>query len=238
MLESLSPIDVALIKKIGGNGQAYTLPIASPTVLGGVQPVAKTAEMTQSVGVDEAGALWAPPGSGGGSSSEAYSVEYTTGEMTEDVDLVRINITDNDMWRKIINADYIKIEGTVIKPSDGTTTGTVSFGLASSAINSAMSLWVKYFDKQSILLSGKGLFNVKFGGFLDPKIADSDISYNGDNSRNAVASVYAAVNNGGVKINNVPTTLRLGVFKNTSFLLTCTTPMGAGTVFTVTAIKE
>ena len=68
MLESLSPIDVALIKKIGGNGSSYTLPIASPTVLGGVQPVAKTDAMTQSVGVDEAGALFTAPGSGGGSS--------------------------------------------------------------------------------------------------------------------------------------------------------------------------
>ena len=36
----------------------YTLPIASSTVLGGVMPVAKTDAMTQSVGVDEAGALW------------------------------------------------------------------------------------------------------------------------------------------------------------------------------------
>ena len=44
----------------------YTLPIASPTVLGGVQPVAKTDAMTQSVGVDEAGALFTAPGSGGG----------------------------------------------------------------------------------------------------------------------------------------------------------------------------
>lgn len=54
----------------GDPGDSYTLPIASPTVLGGVQPVAKTDAMTQSVGVDEAGALWAIPGSGGGSGGE------------------------------------------------------------------------------------------------------------------------------------------------------------------------
>ncbi len=42
----------------GDPGASYTLPIASPTVLGGVQPVAKTDAMTQSVGVDESGALW------------------------------------------------------------------------------------------------------------------------------------------------------------------------------------
>lgn len=36
----------------------YTLPIASPAVLGGVKPIAKTDAMTQGVGVDDAGALW------------------------------------------------------------------------------------------------------------------------------------------------------------------------------------
>lgn len=67
MLKSLSPIDVALIKKIGGNGSSYTLPIASETTLGGVKPVTKTDAMTQSVGVDEAGALFTKPGESGGS---------------------------------------------------------------------------------------------------------------------------------------------------------------------------
>ncbi len=40
------------------SGGTYTLPIASPTVLGGVKPIAKTDAMTQGVGVDETGALW------------------------------------------------------------------------------------------------------------------------------------------------------------------------------------
>ena len=50
----------------GDPGATYTLPIASSTQLGGVQPVAKTEAMTQSVGVDDAGALWTAPGSGEG----------------------------------------------------------------------------------------------------------------------------------------------------------------------------
>ena len=45
----------------GGSG-SYTLPIASPSTLGGVMPAAKTDEMTQAVGVDGAGGLWALPG--------------------------------------------------------------------------------------------------------------------------------------------------------------------------------
>ena len=44
------------------DGQKYTLPIASSTKLGGVQPAAKTDAMTQAVGVDDAGALWTAPG--------------------------------------------------------------------------------------------------------------------------------------------------------------------------------
>lgn len=43
----------------------YTLPTASPTVLGGVKPIAKTDAMTQGVGVDDAGTLWTAAGSGG-----------------------------------------------------------------------------------------------------------------------------------------------------------------------------
>ena len=50
----------------GDPGATYTLPIASSTQLGGVQPTAKTDTMTQAVGVDADGALWTAPGSGEG----------------------------------------------------------------------------------------------------------------------------------------------------------------------------
>ncbi len=36
----------------------YDLPIATPSTLGGVKPIAKTADMTQAVGVDENGLLY------------------------------------------------------------------------------------------------------------------------------------------------------------------------------------
>ena len=49
----------------GDPGDTYTLPIASSTQLGGVQPASKTETMTQAVGVDEAGGLWTAPGGGG-----------------------------------------------------------------------------------------------------------------------------------------------------------------------------
>lgn len=44
----------------------YTLPVASATTLGGVKPIAKTATMTQYVGVDANGVLYTLPGSGSG----------------------------------------------------------------------------------------------------------------------------------------------------------------------------
>lgn len=49
-----------------GGGGEYNLPVASATRLGGVMPAAKTDEMTQAVGVDDAGGLWTMAGGGGG----------------------------------------------------------------------------------------------------------------------------------------------------------------------------
>ena len=68
----------------GDPGATYTLPIASSTQLGGVQPAAKTDTMTQAVGVDEAGGLWTVPGSGGGGSGAFElidTIDWSTEEM-------------------------------------------------------------------------------------------------------------------------------------------------------------
>lgn len=45
-----------------GAGTPYTLPMADAITLGGVKPIAKTDDMTGSVGVDENGQLWVKPG--------------------------------------------------------------------------------------------------------------------------------------------------------------------------------
>lgn len=52
----------------------YVLPIATPTVLGGVKPVAKTESMTQDVGVDNEGKLYA---AGGSAVGKIYKKSYT-----------------------------------------------------------------------------------------------------------------------------------------------------------------
>ena len=118
MLKSLSPIDVALIKKIGGNGSSYTLPIASSTALGGVQPADKTDAMTQSVGVDEAGGLWTVPGSGGGSGGYEDTVLFEI-ETTEEVSLIESDTLSNlGVAEKLCNADFIYSDVSIVPPSN------------------------------------------------------------------------------------------------------------------------
>ena len=76
----------------GDPGDTYTLPIASSTQLGGVQPVAKTDAMTQSVGVDAGGALWTAPGGGAipGGDDSPYELAATI-EITESVTSITQN---------------------------------------------------------------------------------------------------------------------------------------------------
>ena len=125
MLESLSPIDVALIKKIGGNGSSYTLPIASSTVLGGVQPVAKTDEMTQSVGVDATGGLWTAEASGGGSSGGGFEtlIDFTTEEAVTEFTIP--NSIVGPVAAKIREASTVYVYLYVPKYTDDTETSTI-----------------------------------------------------------------------------------------------------------------
>ena len=88
----LSAEDVGALPESTVIPSPYTLPIASSTKLGGVKPVAKTDAMTQSVGVDEAGALWAPPGSGGGG-SDWRLIKII--EITEEVASISFNLDDD-----------------------------------------------------------------------------------------------------------------------------------------------
>ena len=79
----------------GDPGASYTLPIASATQLGGVKPVAKTDAMTQSVGVDAAGALWAPAASGGGSGGGFVDAKLVYELITtEQVSEISISLTE------------------------------------------------------------------------------------------------------------------------------------------------
>lgn len=67
-------------------GGTYTLPTASPTVLGGVKPIAKTNAMTQGVGVDEAGALW--------TAAEGGAYKILVNQTLEEAAAVNISMTE------------------------------------------------------------------------------------------------------------------------------------------------
>ena len=73
----------------------YVLPTATPSTLGGVSPVAKTATMTQPVGVDSStGRLYTAPSSGGGAGgADGFS---PTATVTKSNGVATITITDKD----------------------------------------------------------------------------------------------------------------------------------------------
>lgn len=145
---------------------AYTLPIASSTQLGGVQPVAKTDAMTQSVGVDAAGALFTVPGSGGGSAgSEGYEtiVDFTAEEA---VTVFQTDaITDTAIINKIKNASILMISIYVPNNSqdaESTSNGTVDIAFYNgswssdawtglSVIPNPTQTWCKYGSKDILI---------------------------------------------------------------------------------------
>ena len=59
------------------------IPVATSTTLGGVKPVAKTSNMTQSVGVDVNGALYTAPGGGGTGSGDMLKSVYDPTSIVE-----------------------------------------------------------------------------------------------------------------------------------------------------------
>lgn len=109
-------------EKLAAEGDTYTLPIASSTVLGGVKPVSKTDAMTQSVGVDEAGALWAPASSGGGFVDAKLVYELIT---TEQVSEISISLTE-EQKNTLKSANQFCIYLDLQQANEVTTTETTS----------------------------------------------------------------------------------------------------------------
>ena len=67
------------------NNKLENIPIATSTTLGGVKPVAKTSNMTQSVGVDANGALYTAPGGGGTGSGDMLKSVYDPQNKSTDI---------------------------------------------------------------------------------------------------------------------------------------------------------
>lgn len=87
--------------ELSAGDNAYELPIANNEVLGGVMPIAKTAEMSQGVGVDENGRLFTFPG-GSGSSEDyrAYKNELIFDDSTNNVSSCVWNLDNIDGFER------------------------------------------------------------------------------------------------------------------------------------------
>lgn len=166
----------------------YTLPIASPTVLGGVQPVAKTSDMTQSVGVDETGALWAPAASGGGGGGSMKLITEITTE--EEVNYIYQSFEPITVSELIVVIDIFSPTGAdsngrgcslmvnLTNPESQWTSGGINVGFVTPAIYSSPGIpRTAYFDVKVgegwfITMAGAQELNSKF---IPANVANKDI---------------------------------------------------------------
>lgn len=128
-------------------GGSYTLPVASPSQLGGVKPAAKTDEMTQAVGVDEEGKLWGLP-SGSGGEEWRLAAEYTLEE-----DVASILWTQESPVKEI----FAGFKGVVNNE-------------ANDASNAVAATYVRSIDANGKwsdnLWTNRGFFYVRTGGYF------------------------------------------------------------------------
>jgi hypothetical protein len=98
----------------GGPVNDYELPVAAADTLGGVQPMAKTEDMTQPVGVDEYGALWSV-GSDGGASEWKLLGEVTITEEVSVVAFSKFQVDDIYLFTKGLKTQKESSMGAYIK---------------------------------------------------------------------------------------------------------------------------
>ena len=110
---------------VQGAGGSYTLPVASSTTLGGVKPVAKTASMTQEVGVDASGALYTEPGSGGGGSTD-ISLGITGAAAGEFPKVSAVNENGVPTSWETAEGEEVTLGGDVPAPTDAQVSSAVN----------------------------------------------------------------------------------------------------------------
>lgn len=178
--------------------------------------------------------------SGGGAQSESYSVTYQTDEISEDVTSISLPINDTDMLWKILNADYLTIKAYVTRPSDGTATGAVWFGIDTNFITK----YITFCKNKKILVGGAGTSTVTLVKYIERMpVSKENISVDnkiGGNvnstGRNCIIHILNRPENSNTVDDSVLKS-RIGLYGTARFLLTCDTPVGAGSYIKVTAEK-
>lgn len=133
----------------GADGTSYTLPVAGPNQRGGVQPVAKTDDMTQEVGVDETGGLWTAPGGGGGPIWEIVC------DIVAEEDVAKMGITES-LTLKPLN-DYEEfILVLAVAPNSGDYTSGIKYAFSGN------NPWGKWPDLSNGLAASMANTAVKF----------------------------------------------------------------------------
>lgn len=170
---------------------AYSLPIATPTVLGGVKPVAVTADMTQAVGVDADGLLFTAPGSGGETAESRYNIDVlvqhtVTAEEAAEVAYMSFDLPRN--YREYILIYY-------------TTPGSTSTGFGIWGFNSQGSPWTDKTEQISgnipVKTSGYYIYEVQFAVAENGNMIPISTMANANNSG---LSCYMGSNVGGINI--------------------------------------
>lgn len=179
----------------------YTLPIATPTVLGGVKPMAKTTAMTQDVGVSDDGKLYTAP-SGGGTDNSLGITSATVGQIAKITAVdsagkptgwepVDMSEGDSGGLRNIdLIVDHIVTteEVTAIRLTWDTTTipelgkYNLFYAVISSQTNFSFDKWVRFYINNGAV--------AQFSGSSSPKVKKLPISVNRYFGRWVGTSVY------------------------------------------------
>ena len=201
-----APVSVEI--PAGGPG-SYTLPIASATQLGGVMPAAKTDEMTQAVGVDEAGGLWTSAGSGDGEWTKVVEVQTTE-------DLNYLSITE-DMNGNPLSFDEAIVLFVTARQKDATSNGAFVMSVSPQWVNSFNSRGIYSLPLNNDAYSFAGHFK-KMGDFI---LQNCILKKRVAGSIDAVTSLTYALDGAGCNGTNVGdvqcATIRTSSYGNTNY---------------------
>lgn len=172
-------------------GGGYTLPTASSTTLGGVKPIAKTDAMTQSVGVDDAGALWTAAGGESGGMRVIKTITITA----DDINSIYFN-QDND-GNPFLLTKHIRIFMYGAESNTGATQATLFFRGGDTNLGNVSQ------SSYPIRINSQGQINYVFGLILDIYAA-SNMWY-GDfaSGKNVSAQMYRYVSGAAMERNTI-----------------------------------